>query len=228
MRCACGAYGALPVHQLAQSSRKNHGWQFDFYDEEGRTRKDANNHTHHHLMKPLLTKRLLSSSSSSAAAAQRKVSSVLRYYDTNVNDVPRIPIPSVSATMTRYLETISPLVSKEDLERNKKLVHDFVSSPSAEKLQNHLLKVRDGEGYPYHYFEEAWDDMCELLLLLTIQAVGETHLKIKPRYDDRLRRTMAVDGSRQPLLLARRRGQTARSRPIEASGEIRDLDGACW
>jgi len=134
-----------------------------------------------------LAKRLLSSSSS----AQQKVTSVLRHYDTNVNNVPRLPIPSVSATMTRYLETISPLVSKEDLERNKKLVNDFVSSPAAQKLQSHLLKVREGEGYPYHYFETAWDDMYyggRWPLMVHVNPFFSLADEAKPQDQDQLKR----------------------------------------
>ena len=61
--------------------------------------------------------------------------------------------------MTRYLETLKPLITPEELEHNKKLVNDFVKSPVAKQLQERVLETSKKEGYPYHYFEQAWDDM---------------------------------------------------------------------
>lgn len=34
-----------------------------------------------------------------------------------------------------------------------------MSSPVSQTLQSHVLKKAKGQGYPYHYFEDAWDDM---------------------------------------------------------------------
>jgi len=66
---------------------------------------------------------------------------------------------SVQATLTRYIETLQPLLSPQDLARNQKLVNEFAASPESKKIQAHLEKIATGDGYPYHYFEEPWDDM---------------------------------------------------------------------
>lgn len=61
--------------------------------------------------------------------------------------------------MTRYLETMRPLLSDADYEKHAKQTHDFVKSDTARQLQAYLAQVAKSEGYPYHYFEDAWDDM---------------------------------------------------------------------
>lgn len=88
-----------------------------------------------------------------------KVSDVLRFYDTNVLNVPRLPVPTVEQTMTRYLETMRPILSDAEYEKTSKFTNDFVKSEVSKKLQDEVLRVARGKGYPYHYFEDAWDDM---------------------------------------------------------------------
>ena len=61
--------------------------------------------------------------------------------------------------MTRYLETMRPILNDVDYERTVKQTNEFVQSDVAKQLQAQVLKLAQGEGYPYHYFEEAWDDM---------------------------------------------------------------------
>jgi hypothetical protein len=52
-----------------------------------------------------------------------------------------------------------PILNDADYERTVKQTNEFVKTDVAKQLQTHVLKVAKGEGYPYHYFEEAWDDM---------------------------------------------------------------------
>jgi hypothetical protein len=80
-------------------------------------------------------------------------------YHVNINKVPRLPLPEVKQTITRYIETLEPLLSQPDLERNKKLAKEFSESKTAADLQALLVKQSKKDGYPYHYFEDAWDDM---------------------------------------------------------------------
>jgi hypothetical protein len=84
---------------------------------------------------------------------------IVRHYDLNINKVPRLPVPTVEQTMTRYLETMRPILNDADYERTVKQTHEFIKSDASKQLQDHVLKVAKGEGYPYHYFEDAWDDM---------------------------------------------------------------------
>jgi hypothetical protein len=84
---------------------------------------------------------------------------ILRHYDVNVHNVPRLPVPTVEQTMTRYLETMRPILNDADYERQSKQTEDFMKSGVSKQLQEYVLKVAKGEGYPYHYFEDAWDDM---------------------------------------------------------------------
>jgi hypothetical protein len=70
----------------------------------------------------------------------------VRAYDVNVHNVPRLPVPAVEHTMTRYLETMRPLLSDAEYERTVQQTKDFVGSPVAKQLQEHVLKVAKGEG----------------------------------------------------------------------------------
>ena len=83
----------------------------------------------------------------------------MRQYDVNMHNVPKLPVPSVEATMTRFLETMKPLLTQSEFEQTSLQTKKFVESNDAKRLQELVLKKAAGTTYPYHYFEDAWDDM---------------------------------------------------------------------
>lgn len=62
--------------------------------------------------------------------------------------------------MTRYLESVEPLTTKEELAQTRKHVEDFLRSDVAKKLQEELEKVASRPAtYPHSYIEKYWDEM---------------------------------------------------------------------
>ena len=66
---------------------------------------------------PSSTKAMLSRVATTAPRRFSKLTDAVRGYDLNVNGVPRLPVPAVDVTMTRYLETMRPLLNEEDYKR---------------------------------------------------------------------------------------------------------------
>lgn len=52
--------------------------------------------------------------------------------------LPKLPVPALDLTCTRYLETVQPLLSPDEFSRTKTIVSSFVSSPLAAELQKRL------------------------------------------------------------------------------------------
>lgn len=83
---------------------------------------------------------------------------MLRLYDLNVNNVPRLPVPEVEHTMTRFLETMRPLLTDAEYERTVQQTKAFVQSAEAKKLQAQVLKKANGTTWPYNYFDDSWTE----------------------------------------------------------------------
>jgi len=58
--------------------------------------------------------------------------------------LPRLPIPTLSSTFNKYLESIIPLQSPAEHEQSSKLVRDFLGSDLSTTLQKRL-EARAGE-----------------------------------------------------------------------------------
>lgn len=57
------------------------------------------------------------------------------------SQLPKLPVPSLSETMTRYLDTVKPLVSQEQYERTKEVVANFQKAGAIGPiLQQRLLE----------------------------------------------------------------------------------------
>lgn len=73
--------------------------------------------------------------------------------------LPHLPVPPLRATLDKYLRSIEPLVTKEELEKTKQLVEEFGKpGGQGEELQAELLqraKERDNwvrtQCKPKHY-----------------------------------------------------------------------------
>ena len=77
----------------------------------------------------------------------------------NVQNLPRLPIPSIDDTLTRYSESIKPLKRDHRVSRHNEKVEAFRAG-SASRLQQVLVETDAArEGYPFSYIESIWDDM---------------------------------------------------------------------
>ncbi|KAL6064077.1 carnitine O-acetyltransferase yat1 [Balamuthia mandrillaris] len=70
--------------------------------------------------------------------------------------VPRLPIPALEETAKRYLEYLAPLVSKEQLERTRGYVEDFIKPGGEGQALQEELKRLDKES-PTSWLEGWWD-----------------------------------------------------------------------
>lgn len=69
--------------------------------------------------------------------------------------IPHLPVPTLDSTFNKYLETLSPLQSKEEHETSAKLVKNFLSSPLSEKLQTRLQERAEKKD---SWLSEWWND----------------------------------------------------------------------
>uniref|UniRef100_A0A131XEV7 Putative carnitine palmitoyltransferase ii n=1 Tax=Hyalomma excavatum TaxID=257692 RepID=A0A131XEV7_9ACAR len=71
--------------------------------------------------------------------------------------LPRLPIPKLEKTCERYLNALEPLVTSEDLENTRALVHAFKNNEGAEL--DSLLRKRDKANKHTSYISAPWFDM---------------------------------------------------------------------
>jgi len=70
----------------------------------------------------------------------------------------RLPIPTLDETFPKYLRSIEPILTAEELKKAEQEVADFIAGPG-KVLQATALKEDAHEGYPYSYIQKHWDDM---------------------------------------------------------------------
>ena len=69
--------------------------------------------------------------------------------------LPHLPVPTLSSTFSKYIETLRPLLTPEQLDRSTGLVRDFLSSEQAQTLQSrleHRAKEKDS------WLSEWWNE----------------------------------------------------------------------
>lgn len=77
----------------------------------------------------------------------------------NPLQLPRLPIPPLEDTISRYLNSIQPLVSSEEFQKHSAIVSQF-SKTNGPILQKKLMDLdQSRKGYPFSYIEELWDEM---------------------------------------------------------------------
>ncbi|TBU36809.1 carnitine acetyl transferase [Dichomitus squalens] len=75
-------------------------------------------------------------------------------------NLPRLPVPALSETLTKLKETLKPIAwSEQEYADAVKAVDEFGSSPYARELQDRLQK-RSQEPGRVHWLEEWWDDLA--------------------------------------------------------------------
>jgi carnitine O-acetyltransferase len=67
--------------------------------------------------------------------------------------LPKLPLPKLEDTCTRYLRALEPLQDEDDHERTKSVVKDFLESGEGAKWQKKLEEYNDGVD---SYIEEFW------------------------------------------------------------------------
>ena len=103
--------------------------------------------------------RSLSSASPSGSANPTPLYDFKTMATDNYNDVPRLRLPNLTDTMARYIETLLPITTRAEWEKNVVMVKFFLESKEGKWIQEKLEEVSKGEGYPYSYIEKYWDDM---------------------------------------------------------------------
>ncbi|ODV66270.1 acyltransferase ChoActase/COT/CPT [Hyphopichia burtonii NRRL Y-1933] len=74
--------------------------------------------------------------------------------------LPKLPVPTLQETSEKYLKTIEPYLSQEQLKKSKSLVADFVKSGGVgEVLQNRLIEFAKDKD---NWLAEWWDDYAYL------------------------------------------------------------------
>ncbi|KAF9579184.1 hypothetical protein BGW38_004654, partial [Lunasporangiospora selenospora] len=69
--------------------------------------------------------------------------------------LPKLPVPTLEETLAKYLRTIEPLTTPEELERNKALAKDFIKPGGlGQALQQRLLDV--DRAAPKNWLNDTW------------------------------------------------------------------------
>lgn len=69
--------------------------------------------------------------------------------------LPKLPVPALESTCSKYLETVKPLVTPEAYARTEAVVSEFLASPLAQKLQDRL---KDRASENTSWLSEWWND----------------------------------------------------------------------
>jgi len=69
------------------------------------------------------------------------------------NSLPRLPLPLLSETTDRYLDSIRPFVDYESYESAKERVNEFVASDLGRDLQRRLI-ARANHSHPHNWMSK--------------------------------------------------------------------------
>ncbi|OMH78508.1 Carnitine O-acetyltransferase, mitochondrial [Zancudomyces culisetae] len=75
--------------------------------------------------------------------------------------LPKLPVPKLEDTIPKYLRTIEPFLTKEELENSKQAVQEFVSTGVANELQKRL-EARAAEHQDSSWLYEWWNEYAYL------------------------------------------------------------------
>ena len=71
--------------------------------------------------------------------------------------LPHLPVPTLSSTAAKYLETVQPLISPTAYERTKQAVDEFVTSDQGKELQRRL-EARAAEPGRASWLSDWWNE----------------------------------------------------------------------
>ncbi|EEB89371.1 hypothetical protein MPER_12539, partial [Moniliophthora perniciosa FA553] len=112
-----------------------------------------------------------------------KAGPMLRYQAS----LPRLPVPSLSSTASKYLETVRPHVSDAEYKHTESLITAFVASPQAAELQKRL-EARAADPNVKNWLADWWNEIAYMGYrdpVVVFVSYFYVHL------DDRLRRDPA-------------------------------------
>jgi len=72
--------------------------------------------------------------------------------------LPSLPVPSLSSTLSKYIETVQPLLTPAELEHTKTIAKEFLSSPIAATLQKRLEQRAERVGD--NWLSDWWNDVA--------------------------------------------------------------------
>ncbi|OZJ04997.1 hypothetical protein BZG36_02111 [Bifiguratus adelaidae] len=79
---------------------------------------------------------------------------MLRYQ----KNLPRLPVPALSATLTKYLKTVKPLLSEQEYNETEKCVEEFRAPGGPGELLQKRLEARAADPNCVNWLEEWWND----------------------------------------------------------------------
>ncbi|KAG6876954.1 hypothetical protein C0992_011240, partial [Termitomyces sp. T32_za158] len=74
--------------------------------------------------------------------------------------LPPLPVPALESTVSKYLETLTPLLTPTQLAHSKAVAAEFLASPQASVLQQRLKERAAAVGD--NWLSEWWDDVAYL------------------------------------------------------------------
>lgn len=103
------------------------------------------------IMTTSLATRALSSSPSSSTSADSHPKPLYA----SQPSLPHLPVPTLSSTLHKYIETLQPLQTPEEHQKSRKTIESFLSSETAKTLQQRL-EARAAERDSW--LSEWWND----------------------------------------------------------------------
>ncbi|KAL1702476.1 acyltransferase ChoActase/COT/CPT [Schizophyllum commune] len=86
-------------------------------------------------------------------AIDPKATPMLRYQES----LPRLPVPTLSSTAHKYLETVQPHLTPDEFARTEVAVKDFISSPFSAELQKRL-QARAADPATKNWLADWWNE----------------------------------------------------------------------
>ncbi|KAI7834942.1 acyltransferase ChoActase/COT/CPT [Kickxella alabastrina] len=72
--------------------------------------------------------------------------------------LPRLPVPPLLQTLSKYAQSLEPLLSPDDLSKSKRIISEFARSRQADELQSRL-EARAADPECANWLEEWWDEL---------------------------------------------------------------------
>ncbi|PRP84915.1 choline/carnitine O-acetyltransferase [Planoprotostelium fungivorum] len=74
------------------------------------------------------------------------------------DSLPRLPVPDLRSTMTKYLKTVRPLLTDDEYKTTQEHVREFLENGDGERLQKLLMERDSAEPQHTSWLEGWWDD----------------------------------------------------------------------
>ncbi|KAK7056966.1 Carnitine O-acetyltransferase mitochondrial [Paramarasmius palmivorus] len=84
-----------------------------------------------------------------------KAGPMLRYQAS----LPRLPVPSLASTASKYLDTVRPHVSDAEYKKTESIVNEFIASPQAAELQKRL-EARAADPNVKNWLADWWNEVA--------------------------------------------------------------------